>query len=437
MVKKVDHSDSVMAPQPTSLLSLPDEVLVEIFDYLAVPSLEGIYPLWPLTHVCRRVRKAAQTVLYRDVALYTGGGATPHFRAAVTQNPSLGVLVSSLDMYNNVDTSYFSRDGVLDRKTRAALRTLVRLKEVHLWGVMTDEAASILAALPSPPLRSINVEIFWTADPSHWRDLQTQLSRFSQLHDLCVRDADTSSPRFAHAPRATRRSPRHLMLPQVVELHVADYIFVEGFGSAGPLRQTLPNLRELHLHMSRSENAAVVSATLADMSSSLTALELIGREPWEGVAARYIPDLPAQLRCLEIGYESSTEAELLAFLPKATGSLESIGFDDSDEVTDRVLRALTGPERPPRLRQLRLNHMSAKSPDDIRREVEYRRWGGKDAEEARSELRPRWPDGATVEGLRLALATADADDIQVTGSALDCVNWDVTFDKVFAEWAKR
>lgn len=248
-------------------------------------------------------------------------------------------------------------------------------------------------------------------------------------------DAITSSPELAQAPRATRRSPRHLSLPQVVKLHVVDYVLVEGFGSAGLLRQTLPNLRELHLYMSLSENVSAVSASLADLSSSLTTLELLGTETW-GITARYIPDLPA-LRCLEFGYDSFTEAEVLAFLPKATASLESIVFDLSDQVTDRVLRALTGRERPPRLRHLRLNHISARSPDDIRDQVERRGWEGKDAEEVRSQLQPRWPIGATVEGLRLALADADANGIHVTGSALDCANWDVTFDKVFAEYAKR
>ncbi len=224
----------------TSLLSLPDELLVETFEHLADPPLEGIHPLWSLTRVCRRVREVAQTVLYRDVILDPGWGAPPHFRAAVTQNPSLGVLVSSLDMHDDVDTSYYSRGGSLDRKTWAATHTLARLKEVRLSEVTTDEAASILAALPSPPLRSLDMEIFWTADPSHWRDLQIQLSRFSQLRDLCVRDIDTSSPGLAHAPRATRRSPRHLTLPQVVELHVADYILVEGLDLPGPCAKPCP-----------------------------------------------------------------------------------------------------------------------------------------------------------------------------------------------------
>lgn len=424
-----------MPQEPTSLLSLPDELLVQTFDYLADPPTKGIHPLWSLTHVCRQVREVAQTVLYRYASFGPGWDATPHFQAAVTQNPSLGQLVSSLDMHDNANIPYFFQDGSLRRKTRAVLRTLTKLKELSLWEVTTDEAASILAALPSPPIRVLDLRLYWTENPSHWRDLQTQLSRFSQLHDLCVLDAITSSPELAQAPRATRRSPRHLSLPQVVKLHVVDYVLVEGFGSAGLLRQTLPNLRELHLYMSLSENVSAVSASLADLSSSLTTLELLGTETW-GITARYIPDLPA-LRCLEFGYDSFTEAEVLAFLPKATASLESIVFDLSDQVTDRVLRALTGRERPPRLRHLRLNHISARSPDDIRDQVERRGWEGKDAEEVRSQLHPHWAIGATVEGLRLALADADANGIQVTGSALDCANWDATFDKVFAEYAKE
>lgn len=62
---------------------------------------------------------------------------------------------------------------------------------------------------------------------------------------------------------------------------------------------------------------------------------------------------------------------------------------------------------------------------------------GKDVEGIRSQHGPHWPHGATLKGLRLALADADRNGIQVTGSALDCANWDATFDRVSAEWAKK
>lgn len=197
-----------MPQQSTSLLSLPDELLIQTFDYLADQPMEVIHPLWPLTHVCRGIREVAQTVLYRDVVLDPGDHVTRRFGATVKQNPSLGQFASSLFMYDPVPHRYFDKSGVLGREVQAALRTLTKLKDLSLWEVTPNKAASILAALPSPSLRSLDINILWTGNPSHWRDLQTQLSRFSQLHDLSVINLNVgkSSPRLPHAPRATRRS---------------------------------------------------------------------------------------------------------------------------------------------------------------------------------------------------------------------------------------
>ena len=50
----------------------------------------------------------------------------------------------------------------------------------------------------------------------------------------------------------------------------------------------------------------------------------------------------------------------------------------------------------------------------------------------RGTLGPDWPEGGTARGLRLALATAKANGIEVTGTALACLDWDATFDKVLA-----
>lgn len=102
-----EGSDDWMSPpkrsqqQPTSLLSLPDELLVQISDYLAQRVWKGIPPVFPLTLVCRRIRKLAQAVLYRDVFLRPYTRAIPHLPAIIGKNPSLGQLVNTLTVHGN------------------------------------------------------------------------------------------------------------------------------------------------------------------------------------------------------------------------------------------------------------------------------------------------------------------------------------------------
>lgn len=152
--------------QPTSLLSLPDELLVQIFDYLAQRVWKGIPPVFPLTLVCRRIRKLAQAVLYRDVFLRPYTRAIPHLPAIIGKNPSLGQLVNTLTVHGKDCPSDLNSDldsnsdevAIHDSEAVLAMTSAAsNLKELNLSYVTTKEACSILAALPSTSLRSLDM----------------------------------------------------------------------------------------------------------------------------------------------------------------------------------------------------------------------------------------------------------------------------------------
>lgn len=425
-----DDGTSPPERQPTSLLSLPDELLVRIFDHLAVRLWKGVHPLWPLTHVCRRVRSVAQEALYRDVVIGPYRNKTPHFQEAVEENPPLGQLVETLTIGGTGYDPAGSKSAVLGRESRpATIGAVSNLKESTL-SVTIDEACALLAALPSPlpSLRALNMRLAQTPSSVRWTDLWTHLSRLSELRVVRC----NAWPVFT-TPRQTAHATQHIPIPQLVTLHITDYILTETFENAGPLHQTLPSLRELHVAVSRSDNVSAVSAILAEAPSSLTTLNMVSNFEVPGTPSRYLPALPP-LRHLELGPRTFIEADLLAFLPMAA-TLESIRFDFSASVTDCLLRALTGPGRPPQLRQICLDHVKGASPEQIAEDFKlngslsphmYTDW-------LRGTLGPYWPEGGTARGLRLALATAKANGIEVTGSALACADWDSTFDKVLAD----
>lgn len=97
-----------------------------------------------------------------------------------------------------------------------------------------------------------------------------------------------------------------------------------------------------------------MAAIFSQAPSSLTAMRLLIKSAVPVLWSRYLGSLPA-LRYLTLEPDTFLKAQLLAYLPAAP--VELIGFSTGTLVTDAVLRALTGPGRPPLLRQLCLNHV--------------------------------------------------------------------------------
>ena len=422
---------------PTSLLSLADELLVQIFDYLTGRVWKGVPPIFPLTLVCRRIRKLAQAVLYRNVVLGPPSRATPRWQAIILKNRSLGQLVDTLTVHGHGSDSDSDFDSDSDEEmitesklARAMTSAVSNLKELILFDMTTEEASFILAALPSTSLRSLDMQLLRALTPFRWSDLWARVVRFPELRVLAY---EGWHPQAEPAPPVPTHQGHRVVLTQLFKLQVDDYILVQALGAAGPLWQTLPNLRELQITISRFEDPSAVTTILSEAPSTLTTLRLISYPDTRSDPRRYLPILPAlrHLTHLELGANTFVEADLLAYLPMAP--LESIRFHIQASVTDRILQALTGPARPPQLRQICLDHVCGTSLEETRDDLEVWLSDGKGVEEARRQLCPKSPTGGTEHGLRLALAAANANGLEMTGTALDCLTWDTTFDEALAD----
>lgn len=147
--------------QPTSLLSLPDELLVHIFDYLAVALRYRQNPVVPLLSVCRRIRHLAQATLYRDVVISADADATPHFQAVVEEYPSLGQLVRRLKLHPYNPAPHTEQNPNFSCKSaHTTLCALPQLKELTLLDMPTDDAAAILVAFVTVPGLGDQVDVF-------------------------------------------------------------------------------------------------------------------------------------------------------------------------------------------------------------------------------------------------------------------------------------
>ena len=423
-----------MSQQPTSLLSLPDELLVQIFDYLGGRFSKGVDPILPLTLVCRRISHLAQAVLYRYIVLAPDSRATRHLHAVIGQNPLLGQLIDTLTISGTGSDS----DSDIDEEAihdwelvQATASAVSNLKELILSDMTTEEASAILAALPSTSLHNLSMRFCLLPASFRWSDLWAHVARFSELRVLTCQDWH---PATETAPRAAAHTGQHIPLPQLVKLQLADYGLIRVFGAPGTLRQTLPKLRELQITIYRSDDSSAVTAILSEAPSTLMTLRLLPYTGALGIPRQYLPTLPALCRLthLDLGPGTFIEAELLIYL--ATAPLESIRFDFHALVTDRILQALTGPARPLQLRQICLDHVFGTSMEEIRNHLKFAASEGETVEEVRRQLCPEWPTGGTEQGLRHALAAANANGLEVTGSALACADWDATFDEVLVDF---
>lgn len=386
---------------------------------------------------CRRLRQVVPTVLYRDVVLSPYKAPSRHFQNAVERNPSVGQLVSKLEMYDtgSIQRPHESRTLAWER-AQATIRTLSRLEELTLLDMTSNEATAVLAALLSPSLRSLKLHLHWTPDPQHRQHLWLQLSRHPELYALEC--SDWSFAPEVHPPTIALAA-QQFSLPKLDELNVTEGILIGTFGNtASSLRETLPGLRTLHITITQPELMSAVSAILSHSPSSLTSLKVLSKSSGLGVLSGYLLGLPP-LRHLELGPQTFTEDELLAYL--ATATLESIGFDLHAPVTDRILETLTGPACQPQLRLIRLDHVNGPSPEDTAQQLEgceFQYCNPRLLHELLVELRdkigPQWPIGGTEEGLRLALADANANGIKVTGSAIDCSKLTATLETALAEY---
>ncbi|GAA5970816.1 hypothetical protein JCM8115_002954 [Rhodotorula mucilaginosa] len=422
----------MLQQQSTSLLSLPNELLIQIFKYLPASLRYSHRPILPLTLVCRRFRNVAHAVMCQHVVLGLYSNATSRFQVVVKENPSLGPLVATLAIYG-ISSVRDGVEGALLRHylRRTTIQALSNLKELTLVEAVIDGVAAILAALPPSSLRALNIRISQICASPYWSELWLHLARFPELRafELDIWPAGSAGVGPRHA---TTHAMQCVSLPRLVELRIKDHLFIKTLGNAGPLHQIMPSLQELNLVITRHADALAIAAILSQSPSSLTALSLSSRDPWTATSSRFIMSLHS-IRHLEFGSGTFVETELLAYLP--TAPLESVRLLRDASVTDRVLEALTGPERPPQLQQICLSHLSPMSEENLKSALKNRHSAGRreNFDQLRRRISPLWPTGATEAGLRQALAAANANGIRMTGPAVSGANWDAVFHEVLAE----
>ena len=255
-----------LAKQMPSLLSLPDELLVRTFDYRAQRFGTCDNPLVPLLSVCRRVRNAAQSILYSEFILGSDADAMACFDAVVQQNPSVGQLVGRLTIRNT--------DSTLDRPrlqlSKATIRTFTQLKELTLHGAPFDEASAVLAALPSPPVRRLDLQLANIINLLQRQNLWNLTSRFSELRVFKI---DTCDVPVDFDPSVTAPAAPKGALPRLVELHISDSFLSKILGAAELFRRFLPSLRYLHLMITQSNLMPAITAILSEPPSSFHDLE--------------------------------------------------------------------------------------------------------------------------------------------------------------------
>lgn len=250
------------------------------------------------------------------------------------------------------------------------------------------------------------------------------LGRFPQLQDLDIADCRGLSIQPSRDLRDVAS------LPQLTRLTCSNWLCI---GALDPksFGQLLPNLTDLSFSYNDS---SVAMLALANLPLSLTSLKVSTH--WDEPVA-YLTKLPSSVRHLTLGHQSFVESELLAYLP--TSPLVSISFPRDSQVGDVVLAQLTGPKRPPSLRRIRLDYVSAAYATAIRERFS---WYPLEALRGAMfllsyELGPHWPVGGSEEGLRSALAAASTHGIEVEGSVLHCVDWIEKYAAVYRDYVRE
>lgn len=439
-----------MPSQVKTLLLLPDELLACIFDVIA-EGRDRNKTLTSLALTCRRLYSAVQPVLYRKITVVNADSSVKRLCAALEQKPSLGQLVLDLSVVCTSDTTSWLRGADEDdnKSTEDLMNeyapicgVLYELKTLRLHNVSTPAWAAILGTLPTSALCELNVDArVRVKDHTQLPKIWARLQAFNKLRTLTL---NTSSLQWALDPTRELLPIDQTCIPQLLKLDTTDWFCVAMFGADASLNLILPNLAELSLSILGLVFAPVVTHMISNLPPTLDSLRLEDKSlrfcsslqyTEEEALTGYFSSLPP-IHHLSLYPATFRQRDLIAFLPDS--HLESIEFGLGATVTDRLLEVLVGTERPPSLRTIQLDHMAIPSMEQIS-EV----FGDEGPEstigwaQLRNYLRPYWQPDSSEEGLLSALATADANGIEVAGTAVDSLEWEETESLVRAFYMMR
>ena len=325
--------------QPTTIESLPDEILDQIFAKIQLDGssqdnyLRPRADLFSCLLVSKGVHKAALRVLYKNVLIYR----SKTFHKLVTtleEDPTLGRLIQTLDFshYSNIGygrsrgqtsgTLYLTKDNL-----KAVLSNTIALKTFLVHEHLDDELdAGVLSSLMSiPTLRAVDftscssapfVDAFtslWTNSPS---------SQYTQIRRLCLHECTTLTPGLFEA-----------ILPRLGQLTHLDLAHTRVNDAA--LLSIPSSARLTHLNLERCTQltgsavvrfltrhaAASDSMIWLNLNVDASRYRLLSAEDLDTLLAA----LPASLRALNIGGARITSQHVPALRLLAT-HLEELGI---------------------------------------------------------------------------------------------------------------
>lgn len=347
--------ENVQSERPTSLESLPDEVLDMIFDRVQIDTTLETYmrpqvDLFTLLVVSKKVHAAALRVMYRHVSVYKS--KTFHkLTTAIEQDPELGKLIHCLDLSHYSKMGYkwsSSQISSTPYLTRTTLRQMLTrtpqlkafLTHEHVDGELDTAVLETLFAIPS--LRAVDFSGCTSAlFTAAWAHLVSTKTSLRHLRRLCFHECTTLKASVFESILSQLEHVTHLDLAHTAVTDRALF--------------SIPTTARLtHLNLERCtqiSGASVVEFLVSHpAASTLVWLNL------NADASRYrlldsqdlhdlLPRLPPTLKSLNLG-GARTDATHVPDLRRLATHLEELGLKGADlslnsDIT-RILSLSTG-----------------------------------------------------------------------------------------------
>ncbi|GAA5988961.1 hypothetical protein JCM10908_006247 [Rhodotorula pacifica] len=426
-----------MSSQRASLLSLPDELLVRVFEHLRAEPTRNSQDLRSTSLTCHRLHAPAYVVLYRDVTFTWTERALARFAESLKHNPDLESLVRRFSYEHrhiSDDDTTRQEDAVRTARLAALLEhvcsKLSSLHELHLSSVDVATCLTVASAQPYPTLRTFSLATsLKTHEVGAWRLFWMRLRSYPNLKRLDL--LFTTLRRSVHEPSSVPDIAL-VQLPQLRHLVVCTDAWILLFGSRVPFAHLAPNLTKLVVEATpRKKSWSSAASLISDLPPSLANLAISTNKPFGPPPPGFLQHAQ-HVRDLQLGAGTFDESELSNFLSRSP-AVRHIRFNYyGAKVTDNVLQALTVSSRPPSLERISLEHVMATGTDVLARDLDDITEGKHTDDVAyarlRQNLRPHLPPGSTVQGLQTAVDAARAADIAIEGRALSALDWDILFD---------
>lgn len=432
--------DASMLRQPTSLLSLPNELLLAIVAELNTPDL------LQLALTCRRLLVPVRVKLYRRISLDTTD-ACRKLAAALDDNKGLRDLVKGMrleplrEVCGNVA---YDEDGdpyLLDSDDEEMIEDVIAPEDgLASWlGLQTRlpavERVTMLELSPVAVCSFLEQALKYMPRLSCVLLPAEPMSGDDDAVACDFRRIVSSLPTsrglelMTNGPWCLLKLVDHDNAPPLVNVRSLS------LGPAIPdpermaeLASVFPNLQELTIYLVEADADEGYERLLKTAPAGISTLRFAGEpgKPIDHLLHRF-----SDLLELRLVTKSFSPKSLLSYLRDS--NLVALEFDSGAPVNDRFLLSLVDARsRPKCLRRLVLNYLdpymsSVPLRYALRRRVKQR--PVPDFQAFKDEARPKWPIGCSEAGLSRVVEGARSVGTQVRGTAVDALDWDRQFEE--------